>query len=197
MQEVLQGRTPKFEDIEKLPYCCAVVLETLRQHPPAYMIGRCTCKDTGLGNTGFSVPKGTTALIAPYLLHHDPQRWDDPGTFNPQRWFRPHSSADSSSVVNWRKELKSFGQNNSFLPFGGGPRNCIGTTFAFVEAVVVVAMVLQRFSLAPAEQAQRFPQPQPLITLRPQSVRVRVLPRAPLKPRSPTTVPTSMQVASI
>lgn len=194
MQEVLQGRVPTMEDIDKLPYCSAVVLETLRQHPPAYMIGRCACKDIRLGNSGYSVTKGTTALVAPYLLHHDPQRWDKPGRFNPERWFRTESS---SSAVNWRTELKGFGQNSSYLPFGGGPRVCIGTSFAFVEAVVVVAMVLQRFSLEPVEQGQRFPQPQPLITLRPQSVRVRLQARAPQRTEPVTAKPVPVQTASI
>jgi cytochrome P450 len=171
MQEVLQGRAPTMGDIDELPYCTAVVLETLRQHPPAYMIGRCACEDAVLGTSGYAVTKGTTALIAPYLLHYNPQQWDNPGTFNPKRWFR---RKDGAEEVNWRAELKGFGVNSSYLPFGGGPRVCIGTTFAFVEAVLVVAMVLQHFSLAPAGQGQRFPQPQPLITLRPATVRVRI-----------------------
>lgn len=182
------------DDIDRLPYCAAVVLETLRQHPPAYMIGRCANRDARLGNSGFSVTKGTTALISPYLLHHDIQRWGNPDTFDPERWFRTKRGWKG---VNWRSEMKGFGRNSSYLPFGGGPRVCIGTGFAFVEAVVVVAMVLQRFSLVPADQGQRFPQPQPLITLRPQSVRVRLRPRAPLSTVPVDTEPASVQTASV
>ena len=193
VQEVLRGRQPTMEDIDKLPYCSAVVLETLRQHPPAYMIGRCACEDTRLGDSGFSVTKGTTALIAPYLLHHDTQRWDNPGRFIPGRWFKAQSGIRK---VNWRTELKGFGENGSYLPFGGGPRVCIGTSFAFVEAVVVVAMILQRFSLAPEDPGQRFPQPQPLITLRPRSVRVRLLKRAPQRAEAVATTPVSIPASS-
>lgn len=176
VQEVLQGRTPTMDDIDKLPYCTAVVLETLRRHPPAYMIGRCANTDTRLGDSGYTVTKGTTALIAPYLLHHDSGRWENPATFNPDRWL---VSVCDGEKLNWRAELKGFGHTGSFLPFGGGPRSCIGTAFAFVESILVVAMAIQRFSLVPYEQGQRFPQPQPLITLRPESVPVRLLPREP------------------
>lgn len=176
------------DDIDKLPYCSAVVLETLRQHPPAYMIGRCAREHARLGDSGFSVTKGTTALVAPYLLHHNTQRWETPGRFVPDRWFK---STNGPKKVNWRVELKGFGDNDSYLPFGGGPRVCIGTSFAFVEAVVVLAMILQRFSLAPEDPGQRFPQPQPLITLRPKSVRVRLLQRAPQRAEAVANKPVS------
>jgi cytochrome P450 len=115
MQEVLQGREPSTEDIDRLPYCTAVLLETLRRHPPAYMIGRCAVDTVALGSSGYTVGKGTTALIAPYLLHHS-ERWPSPESFDPDRWMALWQPGEAAV---WRKALKGFGANGSYLPFGG------------------------------------------------------------------------------
>lgn len=152
--------------IDLLPYCACVVLETLRMHPPAYMIGRCAATSTVLADSQYSIPKNTTALIAPYLLHYHPDRWKNPEQFDPSRWQRRDFNKG------WKGALAGFGPNGSYLPFGGGPRVCIGTRFAFVEVMLVMVAVIQRFKLTPATPQSPFPLPEPLITLRPKAVQV-------------------------
>eukprot|EP00892_Ulva_mutabilis_P002433 jgi/Ulvmu1/12190/UM085_0054.1 len=171
VQDVLQGRPPTMDSIDQLPYCAAVVLETLRMHPPAYMIGRCAAAETSLADPRLSIPIGTTALIAPYLLHYHPGMWERAEQFDPSRW------QDKTGEPKWQAALSGFGPNGSYLPFGGGPRVCIGTHFAFIEVMLVLAVLLQRFKLMPASQQSPFPQSEPLITLRPKEVQVRLLSR--------------------
>jgi hypothetical protein len=70
------------------------------------------------------------------------------------------------------------GPNGAYVPFGGGPRNCIGTGFAMTEAVLVLAMLLQRYELQPVSPAAGFPRAKPMLTLRPEGVPLRMLPRS-------------------
>lgn len=167
MQAVLKGQLPSMDDIDRLPYSASVVLETLRMHPPAYMIGRCAAVPTSFSQTEYSIPSKTTALIAPYLLHFHPNKWEGPEQFNPSRW----------ATSDWKKALSGFGPNGSYLPFGGGPRVCIGTYFAFFEVMVVTSCLLQNFKIIPASSVSSFPAAEPLITLRPKEVQVRLLQR--------------------
>jgi cytochrome P450 len=184
LQEVLQGRSPTPSDIPKLPVCEAILLETLRLHPPAYMIGRCAASSTSLTDEfgkGFLIPKGTTALVAPYLLHRDSRWWTDAEQFLPARWLDPEKPKNSG--VSWRTALSELGAQgtSTYLPFGGGPRSCIGTGFAMIEGFLVLAMIMQRWRLAPAklpgQKAPEYPEAAPLITMQPQAVHVRLLTR--------------------
>jgi cytochrome P450 len=179
VQEVLQGRPVSLQDISRLPYTESVLLETLRVHPPAYMIGRCAGADTPLGETGFTVAKGTTVLVAPYLLHTNPDAWERPESFEPERWMRMREQGRMDG--GWRGAVSGFGPNGSYLPFGGGPRKCIGTGFAMVEGMLVVASVLQRYRLEPPSSWADFPEAEPLITLRPKAVRVKLRARQSLR----------------
>lgn len=180
VQAVLQGREPTAADVENLPVCEAVILETLRLHPPAYMIGRCAAHDTTLPGPDhpggvYSVPAGTTALVAPYLLHRDGRRWERADQFDPQRWL----GGEAASGGQWRAALAGLGPNGAYLPFGGGPRNCIGTGFAMMEGLLLMAMILQRWRLVPPGKEVAFPTPAPLITLRPERVELRLRTRVP------------------
>lgn len=168
MQAVLKGEMPLLEDMDRLPYCAAVVLETLRMHPPAYMIGRCAVVPTSFTESEYNIPSKTTALIAPYLLHFHPNKWDAPEQFSPSRW----------AASDWKTALSKFGPNGSYLPFGSGPRVCIGTHFAFFEVMVVIVSLLQNFKTIPASTVSPFPVAEPIITLRPREVQVRLLKRA-------------------
>ena len=87
------------------------------------------------------------------------------------------SSSSSASTYSFASVLRELGPNGAYVPFGGGPRNCIGTGFAMTEAVLVLAMLLQRYELQPLSPAAGFPRPKPLLTLRPEGVPLRVLPR--------------------
>lgn len=178
LQAVLQGREPTAADAARLSVCEATILETLRLHPPAYMIGRCAAHDTTLPGAEqpsgvYSVPAGTTALVAPYLLHRDSRRWDRPSGFDPQRWLAGGAKGETPQSQ-WRAALAGLGANGAYLPFGGGPRNCIGTGFAMMEGLLLVAMILQRWRLVPPDRDAAFPSPAPLITLRPERVELRL-----------------------
>ncbi|HEY3062625.1 MAG TPA: cytochrome P450 [Chloroflexota bacterium] len=143
---VLEGRAPTLDDVPSLAYARAVVDEALRMYPPAYMMGRQALIDCEIG--GHSVKRGTTLLMSQWLIHHDARFFDDPWAFRPERWLEA-------------KALPRF----AYFPFGGGQRQCIGNAFAQLEAVLVLASLLQRcsFEVAPNQRIE----PQALITLRP------------------------------
>ncbi|KAG1680799.1 hypothetical protein FOA52_008132 [Chlamydomonas sp. UWO 241] len=167
LESVLQGRTPTAADARSLPYTEAVVLEALRLYAPAYMVGRCASCDTTVGP--YSLPAGTTVLISPYILHRDPAHWDDPDTFSPERWAR-HQAAPG--YQGFMTVMSNVGEavGGAYVPFGAGPRNCIGTGFAMMEAILVIASLVQRYRLSPSPDSPGFPEPKPMITLRPEAV---------------------------
>ncbi|CAA9458747.1 MAG: Cytochrome P450 family protein [uncultured Rubrobacteraceae bacterium] len=148
LDAVLGGRAPTFEDLPRLSYTTAVLKEAMRLYPPAWIFSRRPVEDDEIG--GYRVSAGTTVLISPYVTHRNPVYWEDPQTFNPER-FEEGRSAD-------RPEF-------AYLPFGGGPRKCIGDRFALVEGVLVLATVAQRYNLRLAQE--RKVAPEPLVTLRP------------------------------
>ena len=145
---VLNGRPPEYADLANLPYTRMVVDEAMRLYPPAWGFSRQALSDDTLG--GFRLPQGWLAFVIPYVLHRLPAYWKDPETFDPER-FSPERSADRPKFV--------------YLPFGAGPRQCIGNQFALIESQLSVATLAQRFRLQLAA-GQRV-EPWPLITLRP------------------------------
>jgi cytochrome P450 len=147
LEAVLGGRTPTHEDLSKLIYTRMVVEESMRIYPPVHTIARQAIADDTL--VGRRVPKGSTVMIVPWLLHRHVKLWDNPGRFDPERFSPEHSSTRARF---------------SYLPFGGGKRICIGAAFALAEATILLATLAQRYSL------RVFPghpvEPQGLITLR-------------------------------
>jgi cytochrome P450 len=127
LRRELGGRPPTPDDVPRLKYAEAVILESMRLYPPAYGFGRIAKNDCEFG--GYRVPKGTTVLVVQWVMHRDPRFWADPEKFRPERWQEP-------SI----KQLPKF----AYFPFGGGPRLCIGNTFAMLETVLLLA------TLAPA-----------------------------------------------
>lgn len=173
---VLKGRPPTGSDCPRLPYTEACVLESMRLMPPAYMVGRCAHhRDVTLDGREF--PRGTTFLVSPYLIHRDPAHWRQARTFQPGRWMNllPGSTPQATALAH--NALKGLGPSDAYFPFGAGPRNCIGTGFALVEAVLVVAAVLQKFDLR-LPPGQGFPEPEALLTLRPSSFQLDLVERA-------------------
>jgi cytochrome P450 len=133
---VLGDRAPDVADLPRLDLCTRVVQESLRLYPPAWSFERQAVEDDEV--MGFSVPAGTIIGMCPYILHRSRAWWDDPETFDPDR-FTPERSAARPRYA--------------YLPFGGGPRTCIGSAFAMMEAQIVVAMIARRFAFeAPPER---------------------------------------------
>jgi cytochrome P450 len=148
LQSVLSGRSPTVADVPRLVYTEQVVTESMRVFPPVYAIGRRSVRNCEIG--GYDVPAGTTFLMSQWVLHRDPRFFDDPLEFRPQRW------ADGLA-----KRIPKF----AYFPFGGGPRVCVGNSFALLEAVLILATVAQqfRFELLAGQRVI----PWPAVTLRP------------------------------
>jgi cytochrome P450 len=120
----------EYETLKNHPLLDAAISETLRMYPPALKLARVCRSDYILGDTGIVVPKGMGIEVPIYSIHHDPNNYPEPKTFDPER-FLPQN----------RDQLKPF----TYLPFGAGPRNCIGLRFALLEAKLVIAKVLTKF----------------------------------------------------
>jgi cytochrome P450 len=120
--------------INQLTYLDQVVKETLRMFPPIHVGNRFAAEDVTVGD--YVVPADSRVMVSYYLSHRDETVWDDPQTFCPHRFERSRGEHE----VERRPPL-------SYVPFGGGPRNCIGATFAQIEGKIVLARVLQRFEL--------------------------------------------------
>lgn len=150
VDRVLGGRLPTFEDLPKLTYTKMVIQETMRLYPPAWIVGRKPLTDDSIA--GFTLPKGANISIFVYGLHRNPSYWEQPLKFIPER-FAP-------TAANTRPKY-------AYMPFGGGPRLCIGNNFAMMEMQLAVAAIAQRFRFEYA--SDKTVQTEPLITLRPKS----------------------------
>jgi cytochrome P450 len=148
IDDVLGGRTPTVEDIPNLKYTEYVLLEAMRLYPPIFVLMRRALDDDNVG--GYHIPKDSTVVLCSYVTHRHPQFWDNPEGFDPDR-FKPERSAGLPRMA--------------YFPYGGGPRKCIGNTFAALEMPLVVAMVTQRYRLNLVPGQVVFPEP--AISLRP------------------------------
>jgi cytochrome P450 len=148
LQDVLGGRAPTVGDLPQLRFTEQVVTEAMRLYPPAWGFGREALADCEID--GYAIPAGTTIIISPWVTHRDPRYFEQPTAFRPERW-----SGD------FARQLPRF----AYMPFGGGPRICIGNRFAMMEAVLILATMAQRFRL---QWDRTHPVvPLPSITLRP------------------------------
>ncbi len=145
---VVRGRLPTVEDVPRLRYTEMVIAESMRLYPPAWAMGRYARDDFRLGD--YFLPAKTTVLISQFITHRDPRYFPDPLRFDPNR-FTP--------------EAKSRRAKFTYFPFGAGVRQCIGESFAWMESVLLLATLAQKWklSLVPGHRVE----PQPLITLRP------------------------------
>ncbi len=130
LDRVLQGRTPRAADFMELRFTKAVLEESMRLHPPAYLLIRRAVADDVV--CGKRVRKGSVVILSPLLLHRSPLYWEKPDDFVPERWFDAEAE---------RKRPRF-----AWVPFGGGPRQCIGNSFAMMEAVLILATLAQRFA---------------------------------------------------
>jgi cytochrome P450 len=156
VDQVLAGRLPTAADAALLPFTNNVVKETIRLYPPAWIITRMASEQVEIG--GYVVPAGSNIIVSPWVTHRDGRFFPQPEQFRPERW-----SADREQAT----------PKFAYFPFGGGPRICIGNSFALMEAAILLAAVAQRFQidLVPEQTIEPFAS----ITLRPRSgVRVRL-----------------------
>ncbi|MEC9346184.1 MAG: cytochrome P450 [Pseudomonadota bacterium] len=146
---ILGDRRPTFDDLHHLQRVRMVFEETLRLYPPAFTISRVADTADRLGGE-LSIPKGAYVSISPYITHRNPRIWPDPERFNPERF------ADERVAARHK---------HAYLPFGSGPRICIGSGFALTEGRLILALLSRRFRL---RLKHGHPvQPQGIVTLRP------------------------------
>jgi len=129
INEQLDGELPSTENIHKLHYLDCVINEVLRVYPPVLMTSRASSHDVSF--RGKLYPKETMFVLPIWAMHHDPRYWNDPEKFDPDRWL---------------PENKSKHVPGSYLPFGLGPRMCIGFKFSLVETKVVLAMLYKNYT---------------------------------------------------
>ncbi|XP_067663398.1 cytochrome P450 3A24-like [Haliotis asinina] len=134
---VLGDQEPDYENIQKLEYLEMCLLETLRLHPASVRVDRMSSKDMEIN--GVKIPKGMTIGIPIYAIHHDSDRWDSPEEYDPERF-----SAEN------RSKHGPF----DFLPFGNGPRNCIGMRLALVEAKITLIKLFKNFKFSTCSKTQ-------------------------------------------
>lgn len=139
---------PGYPDLERLPFTAAVFSEALRLYPPAWLITRRALGEDELN--GHKIPAGSLIVISPYVVHRHPQFWEDAESFLPQRFLNGRE-----------RSIPRF----AYIPFGGGPRLCIGNNFAMIEGVLILAGITQRYRLELAVESPV--QVDPLVTLRP------------------------------
>ena len=148
LASVLGGRLPTAADLPLLGLTRRVIDEAVRLYPPVWLISRRAVRDTSLGD--YVVPAGALVCISPWTMHRNPAYWPDPARFDPGRFLPPAVAGRPS---------------HAYLPFGGGPRVCIGRAFALTEAALVLATLLPRLDLAHVPGSPVVPEA--LVTLRP------------------------------
>jgi cytochrome P450 len=161
VDSVLGNREANFVDLQRLPYTEMVIKETMRIYPSAWVVGREAIHDFEL--SGHRIKAGTSLLMSQWLKHRDSRYFPNPLKFRPERW-----AADET------RNLPKF----AYFPFGGGPRICIGSSFAMMEAVLALATITQHFRLT--AQPNYVVKPWAAITLQPKGgVSLRVENRSP------------------
>jgi len=148
LDRVLAGRIPTVSDLSCLTYSEGIIKESMRLYPPAWSVARTVIKDFELD--GYRIPPGASLVMSQWIMHRDPRFFSDPEKFDPARW----------SNENMQK-LPKF----AYFPFGGGPRQCIGASFAMMEAVLLLATIAGQFQLGKVEGQPIVPVPS--FTLRP------------------------------
>lgn len=140
--DVLGDRLPEYEDLHRLTYTSMVIQEVMRLYPPVWMLSRLAQGPDKVG--GYDVPVGADVLICPYTLHRHPDFWDDPERFAPER-FDPGRTANRPRYA--------------YIPFGAGPRFCVGNNLGMMEATFVTAMVARHLRLTKVPGYEVVPEP--------------------------------------
>lgn len=130
LDEVIGDRAPTFDDLPRLKYTEQIAKETMRLYPPAYGLGREAIADCEIG--GYRVPAGTQVFVFQWVTQRDARFFDDPLAFKPERWT---------------EEFEAQLPRYAYFPFGGGPRACVGASFAMMEMILVLATIGKRYRL--------------------------------------------------
>ncbi|WP_233395703.1 cytochrome P450, partial [Escherichia coli] len=128
LDAVLGDRLPSAEDVSRLSYTRKVFTESIRLYPPAWTIGRRVLNDYEV--TQYRIPANSMIFMSPYVTQHDARYFPNPEVFDPERWT---------------PEAQAVRPKFSYFPFGGGPRQCIGEAFAWMEGVLLIATIAQRW----------------------------------------------------
>jgi cytochrome P450 len=149
LDQVLDGKTPSIEDVPALKYTESVFAEAMRLYPPAWAIGRLAIEEHKFGE--YDIPKGALVLLSPYVTQRDARFWDNANEFIPERWEK--------------QSIKEAGNKLIYFPFSKGVRSCIGESFAWMEGILLIATLAQKWklSLMPEQKIGL----NPLMTLRP------------------------------
>ena len=147
VDSVLEGRIPAMTDLPQLRYTEMVIAESMRLYPPAWAIGRMSKEPFELG--GIRIARKSICIVSPYVMQRDARWFPEPERFDPGRWT---------------PEAREARPKFSYFPFGGGARVCIGERFAWMEGILMLATLAQKWKLR-LEPSQRV-EPLPLITLR-------------------------------
>ena len=150
VDSVLQGRAPTYTDLAHLPYTLQVFKETMRLYPPAYAMSRVALHDIELD--GYLIRKMQTVAMSPYTIHRRPDYFPDPEKFEPER-FTPENE----------NQLPRY----AYIPFGAGPRICIGNHFAMMEGHLLLATLAQRVTFEQVPEQHIVPDPSKTVTIRP------------------------------
>ena len=144
----LGNRDPGFSDLRSLSYASQIIDETMRMYPPAWLLDRSAVNDDEIGE--YTIKKNRDIFVFVYGMHHNPKYWNEPEVFNPER-FTPENKKNHVPYA--------------YLPFGGGPRLCIGNNFALMEMQLILSMFVNRFrfEVVPEHKVEA----NPMITLRP------------------------------
>ena len=157
LDRVLAGRVPGVEDVPRLEYTRAVVAESMRLYPPAWTMGRKAIERHEIG--GYPIAEGSLIIMSQWVVHRDPRWWPNAEAFEPERWLEPAGTRGMESGNRNRPRY-------SYFPFGGGSRICIGESFAWTEAILLLATIAQQWRFV----AGKTPTPEPRITLRPRDL---------------------------
>ncbi len=160
IDRTLAGRLPTADDVPALPYARMVFAEAMRLYPPAWLLGRAAIEDHDA--RGYVLPAGSLVVLSPWAVHRNGTYFPQPDRFDPDRWL-PEGQAGRPRF--------------SYFPFGGGSRGCMGEAFAWMEGVLLIAVLAQRWRFRLLDEWSE-PELQPAITLKPKAgIRVRLEPR--------------------
>ncbi len=148
VDRVLGDRLPTMDDLGSLPVARAIIAESMRLYPPAYIVGRRALQPYSVG--GYDFPARTIFLAPQFIVHRDPRWWPEPDRFLPDRWLHADASATRPKLA--------------YFPFGAGTRICVGEQFAWMEAILVLTTLARRWSVRVDGPDPDF---DPIITLRP------------------------------